>query len=105
MTARSGARSSHPVRRPASPTRSSCGAHAENNPALQEVLIAPAGFGRFDDALRGGGEIFHPLKQLLAGPGKATNVGDRGGFAPSLESADEAIGLVLEAIGKAGYKA
>jgi enolase len=81
------------------------GAHADNNLDIQEFMIAPAGFDRFEDALRAGVEIFHHLKKLLSSRGKATNVGDEGGFAPSLESADEAIGIVLEAIGKAGYKA
>jgi len=81
------------------------GAHADNNLDIQEFMIAPAGFDRFEDALRAGVETFHHLKKLLSSRGKATNVGDEGGFAPSLESADEAIGIVLEAIGKAGYKA
>jgi enolase len=81
------------------------GAHADNNLDIQEFMIAPAGFDRFEDALRAGVETFHHLKQLLSSRGKATNVGDEGGFAPSLESADEAIGIILEAIGKAGYRA
>jgi enolase len=81
------------------------GAHADNNLDIQEFMIAPAGFDRFEDALRAGVETFHHLKKLLSSRGKATNVGDEGGFAPSLASADEAIGIVLEAIGKAGYKA
>ncbi len=80
------------------------GAHADNNLDIQEFMIAPAGFERFEDALRAGVETFHQLKKLLAGRGKATNVGDEGGFAPSLDSADEAMSLILEAIGKAGYK-
>ncbi len=81
------------------------GAHADNNLDIQEFMIAPAGFDRFADALRAGVEVFHHLKKLLSGRGKATNVGDEGGFAPSLANADEAMGIVLEAIGKAGYKA
>jgi enolase len=81
------------------------GAHADNNLDIQEFMIAPAGFDRFSDALRAGVEIFHHLKKLLSARGKATNVGDEGGFAPSLDSADEAMTLILEAIGKAGYKA
>ncbi|HEU4731580.1 MAG TPA: phosphopyruvate hydratase [Kofleriaceae bacterium] len=81
------------------------GAHADNNLDIQEFMIAPAGFDRFEDALRAGVETFHHLKKLLSSRGKATNVGDEGGFAPSLESADEAIGVVLEAIARAGYKA
>jgi enolase len=80
------------------------GAHADNNLDIQEFMIAPAGFAKFEDALRAGVEVFHHLKKLLAARGKATNVGDEGGFAPSLESSDEAIQLVLEAIGKAGYE-
>jgi enolase len=81
------------------------GAHADNNLDIQEFMIAPAGFDHFSDALRAGVEIFHNLQKLLSARGKATNVGDEGGFAPSLDSADEAMTLVLEAIGKAGYKA
>jgi enolase len=80
------------------------GAHADNNLDIQEFMIVPAGFDRFEDALRAGVETFHHLKKLLASKGKATNVGDEGGFAPSLESADEALSLLLEAITKAGYK-
>jgi enolase len=80
------------------------GAHADNNLDIQEFMIAPAGFDRFEDALRAGVEVFHQLKKLLSSRGKATNVGDEGGFAPSLDSADEALGIVLEAIGKAGYE-
>ncbi len=80
------------------------GAHADNNLDIQEFMIAPAGFDRFEDALRAGVEVFHHLKKLLASHGKATNVGDEGGFAPSLDSSDDALSLVLEAIGKAGYE-
>jgi enolase len=80
------------------------GSHADNNLDIQEFMIVPAGFERFEDALRAGVETFHHLKKLLASRGKATNVGDEGGFAPSLDSADEALALLLEAIGKAGYK-
>ncbi|HEX4450692.1 MAG TPA: phosphopyruvate hydratase [Kofleriaceae bacterium] len=80
------------------------GAHADNNLDIQEFMIAPAGFTKFEDALRAGVEVFHNLKKLLSARGKATNVGDEGGFAPSLDSSDEAIQLVLEAIGKAGYE-
>ncbi|MGE0870270.1 MAG: phosphopyruvate hydratase [Kofleriaceae bacterium] len=80
------------------------GAHADNNLDIQEFMIAPAGFDAFDDALRAGVEVFHHLKKLLAARGKATNVGDEGGFAPSLDNAEAALSLILEAIGKAGYK-
>ena len=81
------------------------GAHADNNLDIQEFMIVPAGFDQFEDALRAGVEVFHNLKKLLSSRGKATNVGDEGGFAPSLDNADEALTLLLEAIGKAGYKA
>jgi enolase len=80
------------------------GAHADNNLDIQEFMIAPAGFDTFAEALRAGVETFHHLKKLLAARGKATNVGDEGGFAPSLDSGDETLSLVLEAIEKAGYK-
>jgi len=80
------------------------GAHADNNLDIQEFMIVPAGFSEFGEALRAGVEVFHNLKQLLASRGKVTNVGDEGGFAPSLDSADDALSLLLEAIGKAGYK-
>jgi enolase len=80
------------------------GAHADNNLDIQEFMIAPAGFDRFEDALRAGVETFHHLKKLLSARGKATNVGDEGGFAPSLDSAEDALSIVLEAIGKAGYE-
>ncbi|HEY4179410.1 MAG TPA: phosphopyruvate hydratase [Kofleriaceae bacterium] len=80
------------------------GAHADNNLDIQEFMIVPAGFDKFEDALRAGVETFHHLKKLLHSKGKATNVGDEGGFAPSLDNADEALTLLLEAITKAGYK-
>ena len=80
------------------------GAHADNNLDIQEFMIVPAGFDRFQDALRAGVETFHHLKKLLAARGKVTAVGDEGGFAPSLDSGDEALSLLIEAIGKAGYK-
>jgi len=80
------------------------GAHADNNLDIQEFMIVPAGFASFADALRAGVEVFHNLKKLLSSRGKATNVGDEGGFAPSLDSAEDALGLLLEAIGKAGYE-
>ncbi len=80
------------------------GAHADNNIDIQEFMIAPAGFETFEDSLRAGVETFHNLKKLLHARGKATNVGDEGGFAPSLDSAEEALEIVLEAITKAGYE-
>ncbi len=81
------------------------GAHADNDLDIQEFMIVPAGFDRFEDALRAGVEIFHHLKKLLSAKGKATNVGDEGGFAPAMSGADEALGTILEAIAKAGYQA
>jgi enolase len=80
------------------------GAHADNNLDIQEFMIAPAGFGNFSEALRAGAEVFHHLKKLLKDRGKTTSVGDEGGFAPSLDSADDALSLILEAVGKAGYE-
>jgi len=80
------------------------GAHADNNLDIQEFMIVPAGFDKFSEALRAGVEVFHTLKKLLSSRGKATNVGDEGGFAPSLDSGDEALSLLIEAIGKAGYE-
>jgi enolase len=80
------------------------GAHADNTVDFQEFMIMPAGFSSFSDALRCGAEIFHALKALLKSKGLSTAVGDEGGFAPNLGSNEEAIELVIEAIGKAGYK-
>jgi enolase len=80
------------------------GAHADNNLDIQEFMIVPAGFERFEDALRAGVETFHNLKKLLSSHGKATNVGDEGGFAPNIDSGDEALSLLMEAITKAGYE-
>jgi enolase len=81
------------------------GAHADNNIDFQEFMIVPGGFGKFHDALRAGVEVFHALKAVLKKRGHATGVGDEGGFAPNLKSNEEAIELILEAIGQAGYKA
>jgi len=80
------------------------GAHADNNLDIQEFMIVPAGRPSFAEALRAGAEVFHNLKKLLAKQGKITAVGDEGGFAPSMESAQQAIETILEAIEKAGYK-
>ncbi len=80
------------------------GAHADNTVDFQEFMIMPAGFASFSEALRCGAEIFHALKALLKSKGLSTAVGDEGGFAPNLGSNEEAIELVIEAIGKAGYK-
>ncbi len=79
------------------------GAHADNRVDMQEFMLAPVGFERFQDALRAGVETFHALKQVLSGRGYNTNVGDEGGFAPDLKSNVEAVEVLLEAIEKAGY--
>ena len=81
------------------------GAHADNNVDLQEFMVLPVGFDRFSEALRAGTEIFHALKSVLKGRGLSTSVGDEGGFAPDLRSNAEALDTIMEAIGKAGYKA
>jgi enolase len=80
------------------------GAHANNSLDVQEFMIVPLGAPSFREALRYGAEVFHTLKKLLADRGLSTAVGDEGGFAPSLESNEAALGLILEAIEKAGYK-
>lgn len=81
------------------------GAHAANNVDIQEFMIAPVGFDNFNEALRAGVEVFHSLKKVLSGTKKSTAVGDEGGFAPDLASNEEAVEVILEAIGKAGYEA
>ncbi|PJK08561.1 phosphopyruvate hydratase [Lysobacteraceae bacterium NML08-0793] len=81
------------------------GAHADNNVDLQEFMILPVGFDKFSEALRAGTEIFHALKSVLKARGLSTAVGDEGGFAPDLRSNAEALDTIMEAIGKAGYKA
>jgi enolase len=80
------------------------GAHADNGLDFQEFMIVPHGPRRFKDALRAGAEVFHALKAVLKGRGLETNVGDEGGFAPNLATNDAAIGAILEAIRKAGYR-
>ena len=79
------------------------GQHATNSTDLQEFMIAPLGAPTFSDALRMGSEIYHALKSLLKKQGYGTNVGDEGGFAPSLKSNAEAVELIVKAIEKAGY--
>jgi len=79
------------------------GKHADNNVDLQEFMIIPANAKTFAEALRMGAEIFHALKSVLHKKGYNTAVGDEGGFAPNLKSNDEAIEVILEAIGKATY--
>jgi enolase len=81
------------------------GAHADNNVDLQEFMVLPVGFDSFAESLRAGAEIFHALKSVLKGHGLSTAVGDEGGFAPDLRSNVEALDTILEAIGRAGYKA
>ena len=80
------------------------GKHADNTVDFQEFMIAPHHAPSFAEAIRMGMETFHSLKQVLKGKGYSTAVGDEGGFAPDLKSNDEAVELILEAIGKAGYK-
>jgi len=80
------------------------GQHADNAVDVQEFMVMPLGFDRFQDALRCGVEIFHQLKKVLKGKGLNTSVGDEGGFAPDLASNVQAIDLILEAAEKAGYR-
>ncbi|MCP1915747.1 MULTISPECIES: phosphopyruvate hydratase [Bradyrhizobium] len=81
------------------------GVHADNPIDFQEFMILPVGATSFAEALRCGSEIFHTLRGELKKAGHNTNVGDEGGFAPNLPSADAALEFVMNAIGKAGYKA
>ncbi|MCS7178015.1 MAG: phosphopyruvate hydratase [Anaerolineae bacterium] len=80
------------------------GKHAVDGPDLQEFMIAPVGASTFAEALRWGTEVYHALKAVLKKRGYSTGVGDEGGFAPSLKTNEEAIEVILEAIGKAGYR-
>jgi enolase len=81
------------------------GAHADSSVDFQEFMVMPVGAPSFSEGLRWGVEIFHSLKSALKKHGYSTAVGDEGGFAPSCKSNEEAIQIVLEAIGAAGYKA
>jgi enolase len=81
------------------------GVHADNPIDFQEFMIMPVGAASFSEGLRMGAEIFHALKKSLKDAGHNTNVGDEGGFAPNLKSADEALGFVMRAIANAGYRA
>jgi len=81
------------------------GEHADNSVDLQEFMILPVGAPSFKEALRYGAEVFHTLRSVLSAKGMNTAVGDEGGFAPDLSSNEEAIEVILEAIGKAGFKA
>lgn len=80
------------------------GAHADNKIDFQEFMVMPVGAATFSEGLRWGVEIFHALKNVLKDKGYSTNVGDEGGFAPNIQSNEEAIETVLKAIEKAGYK-
>jgi enolase len=80
------------------------GAHAQNRLDLQEFMVVPAGAETFSEGLRIGAEVFHRLKAVLHERGLATGVGDEGGFAPDLESTEEAIAAVLEAAERAGHR-
>jgi len=79
------------------------GEHADNNLDIQEFMIVPLNFTTFSEALRAGAETFHALKKVLSAAGLNTAVGDEGGFAPNLESNEQALQVISEAIEKAGY--
>jgi enolase len=81
------------------------GAHADNPIDIQEFMILPTGAPTYAEALRMGSEIFHSLKQALHDAGHSTNVGDEGGFAPNLATADEALSFIMRAGEAAGYRA
>jgi len=81
------------------------GLHADNQLDIQEFMIVPLGAPSFREALRYAAEVFHNLKSILKSKGLSTSVGDEGGFAPCLDSNEDALGLIMEAIAKAGYKA
>jgi len=80
------------------------GEHADNNIDIQEFMILPVGAPTFSEALRYGAEIFHALRSVLNAKGLNTAVGDEGGFAPNLNSNEEAVQAIVEAVEKAGYK-
>ncbi|MDD5432949.1 MAG: phosphopyruvate hydratase [Candidatus Omnitrophica bacterium] len=81
------------------------GMHADNNLDIQEFMIMPIGAPSFRECLRYATEVFHNLKSLLKSKGLSTSVGDEGGFAPNLQSNEEALELIIQAIERAGYKA
>lgn len=81
------------------------GKHADNSVNIQEFMIMPVGACCFSNALRMCAEVFHNLKKVLKDKGYSTSVGDEGGFAPNLKTDEEAIQVILEAVGRAGYKA
>jgi len=80
------------------------GVHADNPIDIQEFMIMPVGTDRFSEALRMGSEVFHALRAQLHDAGHNTNVGDEGGFAPNLATADEALSFIMKSIEKAGYR-
>jgi len=80
------------------------GKHADNPIDIQEFMIMPVGAGTLADGVRMGSEVFHMLQKELHAAGHSTNVGDEGGFAPNLSSADEALGFISKAVEKAGYR-
>lgn len=80
------------------------GKHADNNVDIQEFMIMPVGAESFREALRMGTEIYHNLKKVLKAKGSLSGVGDEGGFAPDLDTNEEALAVIVEAIEKAGYK-
>ena len=80
------------------------GSHADSNVDFQEFMVAPVGLPTFSDALRAGAEVYHALKGVLKSAGLSTGLGDEGGFAPELGSNTAALDLIMDAIGKAGYK-
>ncbi|MCB8888943.1 phosphopyruvate hydratase [Vreelandella malpeensis] len=79
------------------------GEHADNNVDIQEFMVQPVGAANFREALRMGAEIFHALKKVLSARGLSTSVGDEGGFAPNLSSNAEALAVIKQAVGDAGY--
>ncbi len=79
------------------------GVHADNPIDIQEFMVMPVGAGSATEAIRIGAEIFHALRKKLADAGHNTNVGDEGGFAPNLASADAALGFLMQAVEAAGY--
>ncbi|HTY21915.1 MAG TPA: phosphopyruvate hydratase [Desulfomonilaceae bacterium] len=81
------------------------GAHADNNVDIQEFMVMPLGAPNFREGLRMGAETFHALKKVLKGKGLNTAVGDEGGFAPNLQSNEEALQVIMQAIAEAGYSA
>jgi len=80
------------------------GAHADNNVDIQEFMVMPVGAKNFTEAIRMGAEVFHNLKKVLKDKGLNTAVGDEGGFAPDLESNEEALQVIMQAIENAGYQ-